>query len=121
MIQHIKAKPSAVRLNNCNIDNDLKACLLTFQKLIDDKVKEGKKGVVLNKGTEQEYKMSYKKLQSLLWELDTYFGLKGAFTYGICGNCRHFQNSCSIDGTFGRCQGVSDRVMFESCKDFESE
>lgn len=123
---HIQAKPKSTKIQSINASkgkelNDLEATLLSFQKLIDSKVKEGKKGIVLNKGTEQEYKMSYKKLQALLWELDTYFGLRGAFTYGICGNCKHFQNSCSVDGTFGKCQGINNKVMFESCKDFKHE
>ncbi len=119
MIRHVEAKPKCVKLQSPEDINDLKACFLALQRLIDGKIKDGKKGLILNKGTDAEYKMSYKKLQGLLWELDTYFGLRGAFTYGICADCKHFHNACSTDGTFGKCQEVTDKVMFDSCKNFE--
>lgn len=100
--------------------NDLEAALLCFQKLIEGKVKEGKKGIVLFKDTDSEYKMSYKKLQSLLWELNTLFGMKGAFSFGICETCSRFENSCSDNGAFGKCKGA-DKHMFDSCEEHKGD
>lgn len=125
MYRHIQAKPQPIKVQSINSrrgnkPNDLEAALLAFQKLIEDKVKSGKKGIILNKETDSEYKMSYKKLQGLLWEMHSFFGMRGAFSFGICANCENFGNSCSADGTFGKCNG-NDRVMFDSCENHKGE
>lgn len=123
---HIESTPKAkVKVASINADkgnklNDLEATLICFQKLIDGKVKEGKKGIVLFKGTASEYKMSYSKLQSLLFELYKVFGLKGAFSFGICMDCENFLNSCSTDGCYGICKGVT-KTAFDSCNEYSGD
>lgn len=122
MGRHEKAKLTPIRIHSINSDkdlklNDLEAALLAFQKLIDEKVNTGKKGIILNKKSASEYKMSYKKLQSLLWELDTFFALRGAFSFGICADCKSFHNSCYSYGVMGKCNG-SDKTVFDSCDKF---
>lgn len=122
---HTKFKVKPVKIVSINESrgnklNDLEAALLCFQKLIEGKVKEGKKGIILFKDTDSEYKMSYKKLQGLLWELNTLFGMKGAFSFGICATCNRFENSCSDNGAFGKCKG-SDKHMFDSCEEYEGD
>lgn len=120
---HIEAAPDTkVKITSINADkgndlNDLEATLLCFQKLLDGKLKEGKKGIVLFKGTDSEYKMSYSKLQALLFELYKVFGLKGAFSFGICMDCKNFLNSCSTDGCYGICRGAT-KTAFDSCNEY---
>lgn len=120
--RHIKAKPKSVKIQSINASkgkelNDLEATLLCFQKMIESKVKEGKKGIVLFKDTDSEYRMSYKKLQAMLWELDKIFAMRGAFSFGICMDCDNFQNSCSTDGCYGYCKG-SEKTAFDSCNEY---
>lgn len=117
--KHIKPKPQAIKIQSINAKqgeplNDLEATLLCFQKLIKEKVKDGKKGIVLYKGESSEYKMSYEKLQAMLFQLNSLFSMQGCFSFGICANCNNFQNSQMSSGCFGVCGG-KDVHMFNSC------
>lgn len=120
---HVKAKPKPIRIQSINASNgsqlnDLEAALLCFQKLIREKHKQGKKGITLYKDTESEYKMSYKKLQSILFRIHTTFSTKGAFSFGICGDCKNFDNSKSSDGCYGTCKG-QEKWIFDSCNEHD--
>lgn len=121
MRQKIEPTPARIELLKLDEDgrklNELEAALYVFQKLIDDKVKNGKKGIILCKGTSAEYKMTYKHLQGLLFEISTIFGKKGAFTFGICADCANFNNTQSTDGTTGYCQG-KEKCMLDACENF---
>lgn len=116
-----KVRPVKIRSVNASQGeplNDLESALLCVQKLIGQKQKEGKKGMTLYKGTESETKVSYNKLQGLLWEIHTYFAMRGAFSHGTCGTCVKFDNGCSEDGTYGYCNG-KERYMVDSCTNHE--
>lgn len=120
---HVKPKLKPIKIQSINGDqgnpiNDLEAAILCFQKMIRKEHKAGKKGIVLFKGTNSEYKMSYKKLQALLFQLSSLFGIKGAFSYGICYDCKNFDNSKSSDGCFGTCRG-QEKCIFDSCNQHE--
>lgn len=118
---HVEVKPKPIRIQSINANNgsqlnDLEAALLCFQKLIREKHKQGKKGMTLYKDTESEYRMSYKKLQALLFEIHTIFAMKGTFSYGICGDCKNFDNAKSSDGCYGTCKGQT-KWIFDSCNE----
>lgn len=118
---HVEVKPKPIRIQSINANNgsqlnDLEAALLCFQRLIREKHKQGKKGMTLYKDTESEYKMSYKKLQALLFEIHTIFAMKGTFSYGICGDCKNFDNAKSGDGCYGICKGQT-KWVFDSCNE----
>lgn len=117
--QHKKIKPKPVKINSLNYEhglklNELETALLVFQKLIDKQVESGKKGMVLFKGTESECRITYSEVQGILFELHSFFGLKGCFSFGICGNCENFGNSCTSTGTLGYCGG-QEKHCFDTC------
>ena len=76
-------------------------------------IKEGKKGIKVNQGT----KISYHKLQGILFDLNCYFGLKGCFTFGICGTCNKFNNSKYSDGKIGDCKSQR-KFWCDSCDQY---
>ena len=93
---------------------DLEGFILAVKSLVNNQLKHGKKGVKLPSG--QKY--SYQKTLDVLFQLYSYFGLKGCFTGGCCGDCKYFLNSKTVDGTWGYC-GSSYKSMLEGCTKFE--
>lgn len=113
--RHVDIKPIPVKITSLNLEkgyeaSDLELMFLTLQSLLDEKLSEGKKGKKFKNGQ----KMSYKKLQALLYETQTFFASKGCFSFGICGNCSNFGNGCTSNGMLGYCSG-QEKHAFDSC------
>lgn len=109
----IKHKPihiESINMAKGNKISDLEGFLMLCQELIQNQVKKGKKGKILS----QNYKMSYKKAQGILYSLHSYFGLKGCFSYGTCDTCTEFENSHYSRGILGTCQG-SEKNWCDTC------
>lgn len=90
--------------------NDLEGFFLIVQELIQDRVSKGKKGKKLPSG----YKMSYVKAQGILFDLHTYFGLKGCFTFGPCETCDKFNSKGYSHESLGKCKG-KEKNWCDSC------
>lgn len=113
--QDIKFTPrqiTSLNLNQNNTLNDLELFIQAVQSFIHDKQKSNKKGIKFSNGQ----KLSYKKAQGILCELESYFALKGCFSMGICGNCEYFGNSCSTSGIIGYCKG-QEKHAFDTCNE----
>ena len=95
---------------------DLELFFLVVQELIQDQIKNGKKGKKLS----PEYKMSYKKAQGILWSLNSYFGLKGCFSFGTCDTCENFNNANYSRGIIGKCKG-KEKNWCDSCNEHTKE
>jgi hypothetical protein len=113
MYKKVKVRPYLINLihDPDNRDwNDLELLLKAIERLIKIQVGQGKKGLKFHNGQ----KLSYKKAQGLLFELYSYFGDKGCFTGGICGDCQKFNNSMTESGTYGYC-GDKNKFMLDGC------
>lgn len=112
---HNKVKHKPVQIHSINMAKGNKVCdlegfFLVVQELIQDQVENGKKGKILS----PEYKMSYKKAQGVLFDLQSYFGLKGCFSYGTCDTCKKFQNGSYTRGIMGTCNG-QEKFWCDTC------
>ena len=92
--------------------SDLEIFFLVCQDLIQGKIKEGRKGKKLS----PDHKMSYKKAQGILFDLHSYFGLKGCFSFGTCETCEKFGNVISSTGIIGNCRG-QEKMWCDTCSD----
>ena len=115
--RHIKMSPRPVKIKSINMEkgielSELELFFLAVQNLIEEKESKGKKGKKFKNGQ----KISYKKVQAILYELKSYFGLKGCFSFGICGTCNRFENSISSNGMYGECKG-QEKHAFDSCNE----
>lgn len=113
--RHIQVKYKPLKITSLNVEkdlplNDLEQFFLACQDLICDKVKSGKKGLKFSNGQ----KITYKKLQGMLYTLESFFAIKGYSSFGICGTCEKFGNACTNSGIIGYCKG-KERHAFESC------
>jgi hypothetical protein len=96
--------------------SDLELLLIVCEKLVENKIEEHKKGIILNKGTDK-IKVSYKKVEKTLEELNTYFGYKGTFSIGVCESCTKFKTNSS-GGMFGECRLAKKTVnIFDTCNE----
>ena len=117
---HKKVKHKPIHIRSLNMDRGNKICdlelfFLVVQELIQEQVENGSKGKKLS----PENKMSYKKAQGVLFNLHSYFGLKGCFTLGTCSTCEKFQNGAYSHGLIGQCKG-KERYWCESCDEHSS-
>lgn len=118
---HKKVKHKPVHVTSLNMDRngeicDLELFFLVIQELLQDQIKNGRKGKKLT----PEIKMSYKKAQGVLWDLHSYFGLKGCFSFGTCDTCTKFQNGMTTSGTIGQCKG-QERFWCDTCREHSTE
>lgn len=112
---HVKVKHKPIRITSLNMEQgrqigDLELFFLVVQELLQEKIEQGRKGKKLG----QEYKMSYKKAQGVLWDLHSYFGIKGCFSFGTCETCESFGNGISSTGTLGMCGG-QEKSWLDTC------
>jgi hypothetical protein len=117
--------PGGVSLKNLNESkgttiNELEAFLIVCEKLLEDKVKAGEKGIIIAKGKPNQIKISYKRALKILGSLRALFGLRGCFSFGICKTCTQFDSSQSGTKDFGNCQGK--RVhKYDSCSNHSKQ
>lgn len=114
MNKKIKHRPRIIQTGKEKGEmNDLELFFFAVQSIIQERIKDGKKGIKVNQGT----KISYHKLQGILFDLNCYFGLKGCFTFGICGTCNKFNNSKYSDGKIGDCKSQR-KFWCDSCDQY---
>ena len=118
---HVKVKHKPTVIQSINMDRgnqigDLELFFLLTQELIQDKIKQGRKGKKLGQG----YKMSYKKAQGVLFDLHSYFGMKGCFSFGTCETCEKFGNGASSTGILGLCKG-QEKNWCDTCNEHSIE
>lgn len=71
--------------------NELEMALKIAAKAIDKLMEEKPNGgLIVNKGQDIESKMSYKEAKLCMERIQRRFGMLGAFSYGICGGCTHW-------------------------------
>lgn len=100
---------------SCTI-SDLEALFLLCDKLIDQKIESGNKGLILNKDKSNEKKMSYKKAKMILKELYNIEATDGKFSLGICDTCASFDCSRHAPGIFGDCKRTRIKVSkYDTC------
>ena len=115
-----KVRYNTYKIESINADkgnniNDLEAFIHLVQSLIRNKQKDGKKGIVLFKGTPSETKMSYKKAQGVLCALEAQYGMYGCFSFGICADCDEFNSDAFSGKNFGKCKGKMVHA-FDGCE-----
>ena len=111
---HIKVKHKPITIQSINMDRgnqigDLELFFLVAQELIQDKIRQGRK-------MGQGYKMSYKKAQGVLYDLCSYFAIKGCFSFGTCETCEKFGNGVSSNGITGMCNG-QEKNWCDTCSE----
>jgi hypothetical protein len=98
------------------LDMMIRCCEKALLKQI---IENPKSGLIVDKGKPEETRMKYKVAKRYLTKLQTYFGLKGAFTFGICEDCKHFNKSGhnSLEDCCGDCKVKNILVTsFDSCE-----
>ena len=118
---HTKVKHRPIEVQSINMDRgnqigDLEMFFLVVQELIQDKIKQGRKGKKLGQG----YKMSYKKAQGVLFDLYSHFAIKGCFSFGTCQTCEYFGNGISSTGSIGLCKGQK-RTWCDTCNEHSEQ
>lgn len=118
---HKKVRHKPVMIQSINMDrnnqmSDLEVFFLVCQDLIQGKIKEGRKGKKLS----PDHKMSYKKAQGVLFDLHSYFAIKGCFSFGTCETCEKFGNGISSTGIIGNCRG-QEKMWCDTCSEHSIE
>lgn len=91
--------------------SSLELLFLVNQKLIQEKIKNGKKGIKF--GSER---ISYEDCMKELYKLHSVLGLKGCFSFGICETCNNFQGFS--EEISGKCRRYNKTVYFlDSCEE----
>lgn len=99
---------------DCYQKNELEMVLTMCEKLL----KEKKGGVVFNKGTDVESKLSYAQAAVGLKSLRTYFAVQGTFSFSICKTCKRWNGAVSATGCFGKCgNNAGLKHQYETCSD----
>lgn len=114
-------KINSISYNAGQYLNDIDTLILVCEKLVQRKIDDNpKSGIILNKGKSTERRIRYIEVYDLLVSLSDYFGIKGAFSIGICQDCKYFQ--CSpANPVIGRCSLKGDRDpvhQWDSCIQF---
>lgn len=95
---------------DCYQKNELEMVLDICEKLLSEK----SGGVIFNKGTEVESKLSYKQALEGVKSLRSYFGVEGALSLSICKTCRRWNNKGHANKVFGNC-GEATKHQYETC------
>ena len=97
---------------SCYQKNELEMILIMCEKLLAEK----SGGVIFNKGTDVESKLSYKQALEGIKSLRDYFGVEGAFSFSICKTCRKWNNKGHSNKAFGTCRiGEVCKHQYETC------
>lgn len=94
--------------------SELEATLILVEKLIQQKIDDGGKGLIIAKGQPNQVKLSYKKALKVLSSIDKCFAYKGCDSYGICGTCSKFNTLKFQDKEFGYC-GSEMKHKYDTC------
>ena len=90
------------------------------KKAIDQLLEQKPKGgLIVNKGTDVEAKMSYQEAKLCLERIERKYSLQGAFSLGICQGCTHWNTAthCTADWKdFGTCKrSGKDTHRYDGC------
>lgn len=95
--------------------SDLEALLCVLDKLMAEKIEvKPKAGITLAKGKPNERKIKYSEAMTFLRQLNSFFGLSGAISFGTCQTCTFWNNKGSSTGFYGSCNGKGKHA-FDSC------
>lgn len=94
--------------------SEFEAFLILAEKLINEKIEAGGKGLILAKGKPNEVKLSYKKALKILKSMDKCFAYKGCKSYGVCMTCNNFDTTKFQDKEFGYC-GSDMKHKYDTC------
>ena len=95
--------------------NELEATLILIEKLIQQKIDEGGKGLIIAKGQPNQVKLSYKKALRVIRSINKNFAYKGCKSIGICATCIKFNTSKFQDKEFGYC-GTEMKHRYDTCQ-----
>lgn len=122
--KHKKPKYRARSISSLNLSqgtnmNEVELTLLALAHVINKKIESGKKGVKVN----EDNKISYRRLEKMLYALYEFFAYKGCMSIGICSTCSNFKNSGSESGVFGYCKNSQDKFKhaFDTCEDYKGD
>lgn len=105
--------------------NEIESTLLIAEKFIQERLDEGKKGMVLNKGTNEQIRVNYARAVKTCRRLRLYFGRKGCFSFGICKTCGHYDTRghfTSPKRSFGKCaKDGKDKHCYDTCSEHTKE
>lgn len=93
--------------------NELEMVLDICEKLLTDK----SGGVIFNKGTEFESKLSYRQALEGVKSFRSYFGLQGALSLSICKSCDKWNTTGHGNKVFGSCPKGSRKFQYETCSE----
>lgn len=99
-----EANSSSINANQQRTVNELEKMLMLCSRLIREKIDDGEKGKIINKGKPNEVKVKYENALRTCDRLSSYLGIRGIFSFGICKTCEHFDATCSATEVFGKCK-----------------
>lgn len=91
--------------------NELEMVLEVCERLLADKTG----GVIFNKGTELESRLSYQQALAGVRSLRNYFGVNGALSFSICKSCKRWNNVGHGNKVFGDCKKHGLKHQYETC------
>lgn len=108
---------------DCHKPNELEMAFKILDRAIDQLIAEKPKGgLIVNKGTDTEAKMSYKEAKKCLERVKTKYALDGAFSLGICGECTSWNTKffSAPEKSLGKC-GNATKHRYDSCMHHSKE
>lgn len=95
--------------------NDIEITIKALKKLLKTKIKENPKaGYIMAKGEENEKRLRYSDMLSVLNSLEVKLALDGCFSFGVCKTCSRFNSKTSSTGYLGTC-GKDTKHEYDSC------
>lgn len=98
---------------SCYQKNELEMVLDICERLLEGKTG----GVIFNRGTEFESRLSYKQALDGVKSLRHYFGLHGSFSFSICKSCSKWNNKPHGNKVFGTCPKGDMKHQYETCSE----
>lgn len=95
--------------------SELEATLILLEKIIQQKIDAGAKGLIISRGNPNEVKLSYKRALKVLGSIDKCFAYKGCKSLGICQTCTKFNTAKFEDKEFGHC-GSEMKHKYDTCQ-----
>lgn len=102
--------------------NEIEATLMLMAAYFDAKRRQGKKGVVLNRGTKSEIRVKYGAAARTCQRLMNYFGEKGCLSFGICKTCGNLNTAGHTPPDWGKCKHDSKtHHIYDTCSNHTKE
>lgn len=103
--------------------SDLEALLIVMNKLLDDKLEQKPKaGITLAKGKKNERRFRYSEAKAVLQQLESYFGIRGCLSIGVCATCSSLDQRPHANKAFGTCKRSGKMChIWDSCPDHSKD